>query len=165
VALLDGLFPALAEGKRAAAVVLSSNSARLAPLDDTPFVKALLDGDEPGARRIADAERNTFLAYGGSKLALAIAIRRRAMEWGQAGVRLNAIAPGPTETPLLDAVRSDPGRAEGLRRLPNPLGRHASPEEIADIIVFLLGPQAGYIHGAVLYADAGIDAAVHPDRL
>lgn len=163
LALLDGLRPALENGDRPAAVVLASNSARMVPLDDKPYVRALMGEDEERARELVTDE-NGFFAYAGSKLALGLAIRRRAMEWGRAGVRLNAIAPGPTETPLLQGVNENPAYAEGLRRLPNPLGRHAQPAEMADVIAFLLSPQAGYVHGAILYADAGIDAAMHPER-
>ena len=90
--------------------------------------------------------------------------RSLAVEWGPKNIRLNAIAPGPTDTPLLDSIADDPVRSEGLRGLPNPLGRHASPVEIAGVIAFLLGPEAAYVHGVILYADAGIDAALFPDR-
>lgn len=164
IVLLDAFRPALCEGENPAVVMLCSNSARLAPFNDTTYVKALLEGDEAEALRIVDEKQNTFLAYAGGKLALGIAMRRRAMEWGQAGIRLNAIAPGPTDTPLLDSIADDPVRSEGLRSLPNPLGRHASPSEMAGVIAFLLGPEAAYVHGVILYADAGIDAALFPDR-
>jgi NAD(P)-dependent dehydrogenase (short-subunit alcohol dehydrogenase family) len=165
VALLDGLLSSMSGRRDAAAVVLSSNSVRIVPFDDHPFVATLLEGDEAGARKQIEAEQNGFLAYAGAKLALAKAIRRRAMDWGRAGVRLNAIAPGPTDTPLLERTRAVPALAAGLKGLPNPLGRYAAPEEIAGIIHFLLSPEAAYIHGSVLFADGGIDAALNPDQL
>ncbi|MEE2703257.1 MAG: SDR family oxidoreductase [Myxococcota bacterium] len=165
VELLDGLLSSMSGRRDAAAVVLSSNSVRMVRFDDHPFVAALLEGDEAGARKLIEAEQNGFLAYAGGKLALAKAIRRRTMDWGRAGVRLNAIAPGPTETPLLEQARAVPALAAGLEGLPNPLGRHAAPEEIAEVIHFLLSPEAAYVHGAVLFADAGIDAAMNPDEL
>ena len=161
--VLDGLLPALREGERSAVVALCSNSARMAPYEDHPYVQALLAHDEPGARRLIENEHG-FLAYAGSKLALGIAVRRRAMAWGQAGVRLNAIAPGPVETPLLARSLEDPIAKKGLAALPNPLGRHAEPAEIAGLIAFLLGPEAGYVHGGIWYIDGGIDAALRPDK-
>jgi NAD(P)-dependent dehydrogenase (short-subunit alcohol dehydrogenase family) len=160
--VLDGLLPVLREGDQPAAVGLCSNSARMAPYDDHPYVQALLAHDEILARRLIEGEHG-FLAYAGSKLALGIAVRRRAMEFGQAGVRLNAVAPGPVETPLLARSLEDPVAEKGLAALPNPLGRRAQPAEIAALIAFLLGPEAGYVHGGIWYVDGGIDAALRPD--
>ena len=91
-------------------------------------------------------------------------MRRRTPDFGAAGIRLNAIAPGPTKTPLLAEIKEDAVRTAGLEGLPNPLGRYATAEEIAASIAFLLGPDASYVHGGVLYADGGIDAALAPDR-
>ena len=161
--VLDGLLPVLRGGERPAVVALCSNSARMAPYGDRPYVQALLAHDEPEARRLIEHEHG-FLAYAGSKLALGIAVRRRTMEWGQAGVRLNAIAPGPVETPLLALSLEDPIAAKGMAALPNPLGRRAEPAEIAGLIAFLLGPEAGYVHGPIWYIDGGIDAALRPDK-
>jgi len=44
------------------------------------------------------------------------------------------------------------------------LGRRAQPDDIAAVMQFLLGPDAGYVHGSILYADAGTDATLRPDR-
>ena len=44
-----------------------------------------------------------------------------------------------------------------------PVGRLASPEEMAGIIAFLLGPDAAFIHGSILWADGGNDAVIRPD--
>lgn len=164
IRLLDAFQEALAQGEQPAAVLLCSNSARMTTFTDNPYVDALLEEDEDRARALIEEDPNTFLAYAGGKFALGIAMRRRAPKWGAAGIRLNAIAPGPTDTPLLDEIANDPVRTQGLKALPNPLGRHASPAEMAGVIAFLLGPQAGYIHGVILYADGGIDAALAPDR-
>lgn len=164
IELLDGFREALERGKDPAAVLLCSNSARMMAFDDSPYVKALLDGDEATACAIIEEDQSTFLAYAGGKFALGIAMRRRAPDWGAAGIRLNAIAPGPTETPLLEEIANDPVRTAGLKGLPNPLGRFASPAEMAGVIAFLLGPEAAYIHGVVLYADGGIDAALFSER-
>jgi NAD(P)-dependent dehydrogenase (short-subunit alcohol dehydrogenase family) len=162
--LLDGLLPALRGGDAPSAVAVSSNSAQMAPLLETAYVQALLAGDEEAARRALEDGGNGFLAYAGSKLALAIALRRRAGPWGGAGVRLNAIAPGATQTPLLEATLAHPVWGPHARNLPVPLGRVAQPQEIARAVSFLLSPAASIVHGAVLYADGGTDALIRPER-
>jgi NAD(P)-dependent dehydrogenase (short-subunit alcohol dehydrogenase family) len=164
VALLDGLFDALAAGEAPAALAVSSNSAQLAPFDQHPYVLALLDGDEPRARALCEEHDSPIVAYVGSKHALARAVRRRAPAWGARGVRLNAVAPGPTETPLYRGDRDDPLTAAGVRGVRVPLGRIAQPAEVAELAGFLLSPAAGYVHGAVVYVDGGMDALARPDR-
>jgi NAD(P)-dependent dehydrogenase (short-subunit alcohol dehydrogenase family) len=164
VALLDGLFDALAAGEAPAALAVSSNSAQLAPFDQHPYVLALLDGDEPRARALCEEHDSPIVAYVGSKHALARAVRRRAPAWGARGVRLNAIAPGPTETPLYRGDRDDPLTAAGVRGVRVPLGRIAQPAEVAKLAGFLLSPAAGFVHGAVVYVDGGMDALARPDR-
>jgi NAD(P)-dependent dehydrogenase (short-subunit alcohol dehydrogenase family) len=164
MALLDGFREALKAGSDPSAVLLCSNSARMTSFEGNPFIEMLLEGDEARACAFIEESKNTFLAYAGGKFALGIAMRRRTPDFGAAGIRLNAIAPGPTKTPLLAEIKEDAVRTAGLEGLPNPLGRYATAEEIAASIAFLLGPDASYVHGVVLYADGGIDAALAPDR-
>ncbi|MDJ0786288.1 MAG: SDR family oxidoreductase [Myxococcota bacterium] len=163
VELLDGLRSELEAGSDPAAVLVCSNSAQMAPLDEHPIVTAALAGNEQAARKAA-AESNGFFAYAGSKHALSRAVRRRAGEYGRAGIRLNGIAPGATRTPLLEGGASHPVFGKGMAQLDIPLGRHAEPDEIAGVIEFLLGPAAAYVHGSIVYADGGNDAAIRPDR-
>jgi NAD(P)-dependent dehydrogenase (short-subunit alcohol dehydrogenase family) len=164
VDLLDGLLPVLGNGTAPAAVAVCSNSAQMAPLDDHPLVKALLDHDEAAARAALDNGGDGFIAYAGSKMALGRAVRRRARTWGDAGVRLNAIAPGPVETPLLQGGREHPLYGEAIKSISPPLARLATPAEIAEFIVLMLGPQAAYMHGSVVYVDGGHDAELRPER-
>jgi NAD(P)-dependent dehydrogenase (short-subunit alcohol dehydrogenase family) len=163
VEVLDALLPALGRGEGPAAVVIASNSAQFFPLDEHPYVAALLAGDEARARELVVKE-NGFVAYAGSKHALARAVRRRAGAWGRAGVRLNALAPGPVRTPLLQATVDHPVFGKGLEQLDVPLGRFAEPAEIAALAGFLLGPEASFVHGSVVYVDGGNDAVIRPDR-
>ena len=162
--LLDGLLPALRGGTDPAALVVCSNSAQMAPLDDHPYVRALLAHDEPEAQRVVDAGDSSIVAYLGAKHALGRAVRRRAGEWGRAGVRLNAVAPGPVKTPLLAADMADPVTGAAIGQLSIPLGRMGEPEEIAELAAFLLHPKASWIHGAIYYIDGGNDAEFRPDR-
>jgi NAD(P)-dependent dehydrogenase (short-subunit alcohol dehydrogenase family) len=162
--LLDGLLPALRGGSDPAALVVCSNSAQMAPLDDHPYVRALLAHDEPEALRVVDAGDSSIVAYLGAKHALGRAVRRRAGEWGRAGVRLNAVAPGPVKTPLLAADMADPVTGAAIGKLSIPLGRMGEPEEIAELAAFLLHPKASWIHGSIYYIDGGNDADFRPDR-
>ena len=79
VDVFDGLFDALRRGTDPAVVSIVSNSAQMAPLDDSPFVQALLAHDEPEATRIIDEMNSPIVAYLGSKHALGRAIRRRVL--------------------------------------------------------------------------------------
>jgi len=162
-ALLAGLRPLLAAGDNAAAVAVSSNSATL-PGMETPLVDACLAGDEQEARRLAetlDGQRT----YAGSKLALARWVRRQAPgpEWAGAGIRLNAVAPGAVMTPLLQQGLDDPHFGPAIRNFPIPTGGFGSPDQIAAAIAFLLGPEAAFCCGSVLFVDGGTDAMVRRD--
>ncbi|MCO4890815.1 SDR family oxidoreductase [Cupriavidus sp. WGtm5] len=172
VALLDGLFDALREGTQPCAVVVSSNSATLQSWDGSPLRDAYLANDEAGvlamlaAATQAEATRDQagYIAYASSKHAVTAAARQRALAWGRAGVRLNVVAPGAVETPLLQAGLADPRYGDAIRDFVAPLGRRARPEEVAELIAFLCGPQAAYLHGSVLFIDGGLDAAQRPLR-
>ena len=164
VDVLDPLLPALSKGREPNVVVIGSNSAQMAPLDGHAYVMALLDHDEAEATRIIDAEGSSVLAYLGSKHALGRAVRRRAAEWGKARVRLNAVCPGPVNTPLLRQDLEDPGTGSAIEALEIPLRRRGEPDEIASLVWFLSGRDASWIHGSIFYIDGGTDAQMRPDR-
>lgn len=161
LATLDLLFPYLKGGTAPAAVAVASNSMGMIPPAPDLYA-ALLADDEPAAREAA-ASVDGPTVYATTKRAVAVGVRHRAEAWGAAGVRLNAIAPGPVDTPLLQATIDDPELGPHVDLLPIPLGRYATADEIALLAVFLLGPETAYMHGSVLWADGGSDALLRPD--
>jgi NAD(P)-dependent dehydrogenase (short-subunit alcohol dehydrogenase family) len=163
--ILDGLRPLLVQGRDAAAVAVSSNSATISPEIDGALTAACLAGDEAEACRVA-LEHDGSYAYAASKLALARFVRRNApgAEWAGAGVRLNAVAPGAVQTPLLQEGLDHPQWGPAIRGFPIPLGGFGTAGQIAAAIAFLLGGEASFCCGTVLYADGGSDALIRRDR-
>ena len=161
VATIEGLKPLLAEGADPSAVAISSNSSTA--MTDLPedLVDACLGGDEAEAR--VQAGTDPIVAYAASKLTLARWVRRAAVgqDWAGSRIRLNAVAPGLIDTPMtadmIDVVLS-------LGELyPIPQERAGRPEEVANLLAFLLSPEAGFFCGSVVFMDGGSDAALNPD--
>ncbi|SFU09471.1 SDR family NAD(P)-dependent oxidoreductase [Sedimentitalea nanhaiensis] len=96
------------------------------------------------------------VAYGTSKAALAQLTLQQAVELGELGIRVNAVAPGPVDTKLALAVHTPDIRAAYHDALP--LNRYGSEDEIAAAIAFLLGDDASFITGQILAADGGFQA-------
>jgi NAD(P)-dependent dehydrogenase (short-subunit alcohol dehydrogenase family) len=103
-------------------------------------------------------------AYGASKGGVITLTQVMACELAPENIRVNAIAPGPVDTPLVKAMQSDADRAAWLREVPQ--RRYATPDEIAGAALFLLDDtKASFITGHVLNVDGGFGAAGYlPDR-
>mgnify|MGYP000028712133 FL=1 len=97
------------------------------------------------------------VAYGTSKAAIIHLTKQQAVELGNMGIRVNAIAPGPVETDMAKKVHSAAIRKDYADAIP--LARYGTPEEIAEGVGFLCSPAASYINGQVLAVDGGFDAA------
>lgn len=95
--------------------------------------------------------------YSATKAAIESLTRTWAVELGAAGVRVNAVAPGPTRTDMVMASMGEEGAA--VIAGTTILGRLASPEEIAEVIAFLASDASSYLTGATIAADAGRTAA------
>ncbi|OBI67629.1 3-alpha-hydroxysteroid dehydrogenase [Mycolicibacterium fortuitum] len=104
------------------------------------------------------AEHPEALADGGyrlSKEAMILYGMSRVAELGARGVRINCTAPGVTQTPILDQLRSAYGQ-QYLDSFTTPLGRNSDAAEQASLLVFLGGAAASYVTGQVVWADGGI---------
>ena len=164
IALLDGLRPLLANGERAAAVAISSNSTTCQPGVPMDLIARCLEGDEVAARAAADTA-GALATYPATKTAVAWWARRHAptAEWAGAGINLNVVAPGTVETPMLQATRDDPVIGRFVDAFPVPVGRAADPGELAAFVQFLLGPDARFFCGSVVFVDGGTDALMRAD--
>jgi glucose 1-dehydrogenase len=94
-------------------------------------------------------------AYGPSKAAVIMLAQVLAQEFGADGIRVNTVSPGMVRTGMTERAYQDPALAKARAELV-PLGRVALPEDIADAIAFLLGPDARYVNGHDLVVDGGI---------
>lgn len=96
-------------------------------------------------------------AYCASKAALDAITRVMAVELGRYGIRVNSVNPTVTLTPMAAKAWSDPAKADGvLSRIP--LHRFAEPEEVADVILYLLSDRAAMVNGVSLLVDGGFRA-------
>jgi meso-butanediol dehydrogenase/(S,S)-butanediol dehydrogenase/diacetyl reductase len=97
------------------------------------------------------------VAYGTSKAGLMHLTKQQAVELGNIGIRVNAVAPGPVETAMAKQVHSPAIRADYRDAIP--LARYGAEKEIADAVFFLCSPAASYINGQTLAVDGGFDAS------
>lgn len=162
-ALIDGLQEALALGDQPAALIIGSVAANQQLANPDPMIEPMLNGDEAEALKLANDSGQPHIAYAASKYAVTAFARRKAIEWGKQGIRLNVVAPGAVETPLHQASKEDPRFGEAVKNFVAPVGRAGTPEEIANTVAFLQSEQASFIHGSVVFVDGGMDAMMRAD--
>ncbi|MDR3532488.1 MAG: SDR family NAD(P)-dependent oxidoreductase [Rhodopila sp.] len=101
-------------------------------------------------------------AYAASKAGVSQLCRVMAAEWAPSGVLVNALAPGTVDTPMVRAV-SDPTKSKGYRPSGvSPVGRIAQPDDVVDVMMFLLSDAARYVTGTTIPVDGGTQAAFIP---
>jgi len=100
------------------------------------------------------------VAYAVSKAAVAQMTRCMALDHAAEGIRINAVCPGDTDTPMLAAGVSAAARADRLAALGAaiPMGRVGTPEDVARVTAFLASDAAGYMTGALIPVDGGASA-------
>jgi NAD(P)-dependent dehydrogenase (short-subunit alcohol dehydrogenase family) len=99
-----------------------------------------------------------YTAYCATKGGVLAFTRALSVEWAAKGIRINAVCPGPTQTPMLQAefnLASDPIAEEAATIQSIPAGRLGTPEDIARVAVFLASDDAAFVHGAAIVADGG----------
>jgi len=167
-AMLGGLRPALAAAQGAQVVALCSNSVTITPNVPEDIVDACVRGDEPGARDAASTNGQSAYAYAASKIGIARYVRSNAPteQWAGSDIRLNAIAPGATMTPLTQSGLDSDEVGDAMRSLPIPTGGFGQPDQIAGWIEHMLvGDGADFMCGSIVFVDGGTDALIRPDAI
>jgi NAD(P)-dependent dehydrogenase (short-subunit alcohol dehydrogenase family) len=99
------------------------------------------------------------ISYTASKGAVLSMSRELGVQFARQGVRVNALCPGPVETPLLLRIFGDDPAAYERRRIHLPMGRLAKPREIVNAALFLASDESSYVNGATFVVDGGLTAA------
>lgn len=165
--LLVGLRPLLAAGTGPRAAAISSVSSVHSV--DTTLIDACLAGDEAGALARAEeliAGGLGFQLYSSSKAALARWVRRTSIAegWADAGIAVNAVAPGVVLTPMTDEMVNDPVWKPIMdEAVPMPLNGYSSPEAIAGLLSWLVGATNTHVTGQVIFVDGGAEATLRGD--
>ncbi|MFZ0089252.1 MAG: SDR family oxidoreductase [Solirubrobacteraceae bacterium] len=99
------------------------------------------------------------ISYTASKGGVLALSRELGVQFAKRGVRVNALCPGPVDTPLLrELYASDPAQAQ-RRMVHVPMGRFAAAEEIANAVLFLAGDESSYVNATTFLVDGGISGA------
>ncbi len=98
-------------------------------------------------------------AYGATKAGVALLTSQMALEWGPAGIRANAVAPGLIDAGMSEPIYADP-EIRRLRSQRVPTGRLGTGAEVASVVLFLLSEGASYVNGTELLVDGGVTGSV-----
>lgn len=156
--LTEALLPSMHRGS---AIVNTASLAASRYASRRRLVEGLIATKSRGAalRWCAEHADEIGTGYAVSKDATVWYTLRRAAELASLGIRVNAVAPGITSTPIIEATRAARGDAF-LEAIPMPLGRMAEPREQAEVLAFLGSAAASYVSGQIVWVDGGYSAAV-----
>lgn len=161
IATLAGLRPLLAKRSRGRAVAICSTTALL-PGDDEVIAACLAEREGEALDAIHARPESAYIS---SKAALSLWLRKTAIskEWAGANILLNGIAPGVVKTEMTLPLFGDP-EVMGLITRSNPMAvdGYAEPEEMAELIEFLLRFKGHYLVGQIIFNDGGTDAIMRP---
>ncbi|SDT06268.1 3-oxoacyl-ACP reductase [Microlunatus soli] len=99
------------------------------------------------------------ISYSASKGGVLAMTRELGVQFARSGIRVNALCPGPVNTPLLQELFADDPERAARRMVHVPMGRFAEPEEIANAVLFLASDDASFITASTFLVDGGISAA------
>lgn len=167
IAIAEGLRPLLRK-KHGCCVMTSSNSItnHTVRCDWVDMMSNVMD-EERILEMAEDIPRQLGpSAYSSSKHALARWVRRVSPAWAVDGLRINAVAPGNTTTPMTQGMTEAQMDAALLIPIPTRYGRKEflDAQEIANGMIFLSSPLASGINGIILFVDGGIDALLRSER-
>lgn len=127
------------------------------------FGRQMLDAKQGSIVHIASIAGNEPQprsgAYSASKAGVLVLSRQIAAEWGPSGIRSNAVSPGLIRTPMSEAFYAAPGIAE-RRAAVVPSRRVGTPEDIAEVVLYLASDRAGYVNGAEIAADGAFNTVL-----
>jgi NAD(P)-dependent dehydrogenase (short-subunit alcohol dehydrogenase family) len=161
--LTEALLPRMAAGS---AIVITSSLAASRYVEREALVRELL-ATQTRAAALAWCQAHADqlgTGYAISKDALMWYTLTRAVELAGRGIRINAVGPGITSTPIITDVIKARGE-EYLKTIPMPLGRVAEPREQATVLAFLGSSDASYLSGELLWVDGGYFAGVASGQL
>ena len=144
-----------------AAIVMTASIAASRYVERRRLVEGLTTAsDRASAMRWCREHRDEIgTGYAVSKDAVVWYTLLHAAQLAADGIRINCVAPGLTETPILEASRASRGSAF-LDAIPRPLGRMSDPAEQANVMAFLGSPAASYLAGQIIWADGGYTAGL-----
>jgi glucose 1-dehydrogenase len=149
-------------------LILNKPTARWQKVLDVNLTGVMICGREAARQMIAEGHGGTIVNFASiagygpvptiadycvSKAGVVMLTKCLAAEFGRAGIRVNAVAPGPIETGMTQSLLES-GRLQ-RQAAALPLGRVAQPEEVANVVLFLSGDQSSYVTGKTIGVDGG----------